>query len=147
MAAPIRAGVVKHRKGIDLVREGSDVGYTVGEGSRRGGSEPPDAPYRVEVWSDPPEAGGELLETISRSTVFAVSCAALKAAIRERPGKTLIHLNQRHRMTITQAPDPPLPEFRRPSLLKVRPQRKPLTGCRNGTSWSAPARRVAGADL
>ena len=78
---------MKHRKGIDLVRDGADVGYTVGEGSSRG-SEPPDAPYRVEVWTDPPEAGGTLLETISRSMVFAVSCAALKAAIRERPGKS-----------------------------------------------------------
>lgn len=72
---------MKHRRGIDLVREGAGVGYTVAEGSRRGGSEPTDAPYRVEVWSDPPEDGGQLLETISRSTVFAVSCAALKAAI------------------------------------------------------------------
>ncbi|MBP2486299.1 hypothetical protein JOH50_002026 [Rhizobium leguminosarum] len=26
---------MKHRKGIDLVRTGSGVGYTVGEGSRR----------------------------------------------------------------------------------------------------------------
>ena len=136
---------MKHRKGVDLVRDGADVGYTVGEGSRHGGSEPPDAPYRIEVWSDPPEAGGELLETISRSTVFAVSVAALKAAVRERPGKVLVHLNQRHRMTCERAPDQPLPEFQRPSLLKVRPQKKSLTGCRSGMFSSAPARRVAGA--
>lgn len=136
---------MKHRRGIDLVREGADVGYTVAEGSRRGGSEPPDAPYRVEVWSDPPESGGELLETISRSTVFAVSCAALKAAIRERPGKVLVHLNQRHRMTCERAPDPPVPECRRPSLLKVRPLKKRWIGCRSGMFLLAPARRVVGA--
>lgn len=123
MEAKVRAGVVKHPKGIDLVRDGADVGYTIGEGSRRGsGSEPPDAPYRVEVWSDPPEAGGTLLETISRSTVFAVSCAALRAAVRERPGKTLIHLNQRHRMTCERAPDPSVPECRRPPEWTGRPR-------------------------
>jgi hypothetical protein len=86
MEAPVRADAVKHRKGIDLVRDGT--GYTVSEGSRRGGSEPSDAPYRAEVWSHPPEAGSKLLETIARSTVFAVSCAALNAAARERPGKS-----------------------------------------------------------
>lgn len=133
---------MKHRRGIDLVRDGADVGYTVGEGSRRSGSEPPDAPYRIEVWSDPPEAGGELLETISRSTTFGVSIAALRAAVRERPGKVLIHLNQRHRMTCERAPDPPVPECRRPLHLRRRPLKKPLTGCRNGTSWSAPAQRA-----
>jgi len=138
---------VKHRKSIDLVRDGPDIGYTVGEGSRRGGSEPPDAPYRIEVWSDPPEAGGELLETISRSTSFGVSCAALKAAIRERPGKILMHLNQRHRMTITHAPDPPAPECRRPSLIQVRPLKKRSTSCRNGMSSSAPVQPVAEAAL
>ncbi|WP_080822431.1 hypothetical protein [Agrobacterium genomosp. 2] len=136
---------MKHRKGIDLVREGADVGYTVGEGSRRGGSEPPDAPYRIEVWSDPPEAGGELLETISRSTTFGVSCAALKAAVRERPGKTLIHLNQRHRMTCERAPDPPVPEYRRPSL-KVRPQKNDWIRYLNGMPSSAPVRAAVGAD-
>ncbi len=72
---------MKHRRGIDLIRDGADVGYTVGEGSRRGGSEPPEAPYRIEVWSDPPEAGGELLETISRSTTFGVSIAAMFASV------------------------------------------------------------------
>lgn len=113
---------MKHRRGIDLVRDGADVGYTVGEGSRQGGSEPPDAPYRVEVWTDAPESGGKLLETISRSTVFAVSCAALRAAVRERPGKTLIHVNQRHRMTCERAQDPPVPEYRRPLHLRRRPQ-------------------------
>jgi len=139
---------MKHRKGIDLVRDGADMGYTVGEGSRRGsGSEPPDAPYRIEVWSDPPEAGGELLEMISRSTTFGVSCAALKAAVRERPGKTLIHLNQRHRMTCERAPDPPVPECRRPLHLRRRPLRKHWTGYRSGMFLSAPARRVAGAAL
>ncbi len=123
---------MKHRKGIDLVREGSDVDYTVGEGSRRGGSEPPEAPYRVEVWSDAPEHGGKLLETISRATVFAVSVAALKAAIRERPGKTLIHLNMRHRMTCKRAPDPPLPELRRQLRVRGRSLKKPLIEFRNG---------------
>lgn len=52
---------MKHRKGIDLVR--SDVGYTVGEGSARTTPPSTEAGYRVEVWSEEPEAGGELLET------------------------------------------------------------------------------------
>lgn len=136
---------MKHRKGIDLVRDGSDVDYTVGEGSRRGGSEPPEAPYRVEVWSDAPEHGGKLLETISRATVFAVSVAALKAAIRARPGKTLIHLNMRHRMTCERAPDPPLPEWQRPHLRRVRSLKKPLIEFRNGMRLSAHVPRAAGA--
>lgn len=133
MAAPVRADFVKHRRGIDLVRDGTEAGYTVGEGNRRGGSEPPEAPYRVEVWSDAPEAGGTLLETISRSTVFTVSVAALRAAVRERPGKTLLHLNQRHRMTCERAPDPPVPEWQRPLLSRGRPRKKHWIGCRNGT--------------
>lgn len=136
---------MKHRRGLDLVRDGADAGYTVGEGSRRGGSQPPDAPYRVEVWSDPPESGGKLLETISRSTVFAVSVAALKAAIHERPGKVLVHLNQRHRMTIARAPDPPVPEFRRPLRLRGRPRKRLSTSCPSGTSSSAPVLHADGA--
>lgn len=136
---------MKHRRGIDLVGDGADVGYTVGEGSRRGGSEPPDAPYRIEVWSDPPEAGGELIETISRSTTFGVSIAALKAAVRERPGKVLIHLNQRHRMTCERAPDPPVPECRRPHLHRRRPLKRPSTRFRSGTLSSAPVRTAVGA--
>lgn len=65
--------------------------------------------YRVEIWSDPPEAGGEIIEVISLSTSFNVSCTALKAAIRERPGKYVVHLNGKHRMSCELAPDPPLP--------------------------------------
>lgn len=98
---------MKHRKSIDLVR--SDTGYTVSEGSARGGSGSSDGGYRIEVWTEPPEAGGELLETISRTTDFAVSCAAHNAAIRARPGKVLVHLNGRHRMSCEPAPDRPLP--------------------------------------
>ncbi|OHV83626.1 hypothetical protein LCM4573_05850 [Rhizobium sp. LCM 4573] len=113
---------MKHRRGIDLVRDGTDTGYTVGEGSGRGSSGSDSREhYRIEVWSDPPEAEGELLETISRSTDFAVSCAALRAAIRQRPGKVLIHLNGRHQMSADKAPDPPVPEFLRP-LGRRRPQ-------------------------
>ncbi len=114
---------MKHRRGIDLVR-GSDTGYTVGEGSRRGsaGSGSSDHTYRVEVWTEEPDAGGELLETISRSTDFSVSCAALKAAIRARPGKVLVHLNARHRMSCERAPDPPVPEFLRPPAPTGRPR-------------------------
>lgn len=98
---------MKHRKGIDLVR--SDVGYTVGEGSRA--TPPPtEAGYRVEVWNVEPDAGGEMLEIISSATDFSVSCAAWKAAIRARPGKVIIHLNGRHRMSCERAPDPPRPE-------------------------------------
>jgi hypothetical protein len=136
---------MKHRRGIDLVRDGADVGHTVGEGSRRGGSEPPEAPYRVEVWSESPEAGGELIETISRSTNFAVSCASLKAAIRARPGKVLVHLNARHRMSAERAPDPPVPEFRRPLQTRGRPQKTLSTSCRSGTFSSAPVLHVDGA--
>lgn len=97
---------MKHRRGIDLVRAGAEPGHTVGESSRRG-SGSTEYLYRVEVWSDPPEAGGELLETISQSTDYYVSCAALKAAIRQRPGKMLIHFNGRFKMSAEKAPDPP----------------------------------------
>ncbi|NKJ72709.1 hypothetical protein GFL38_10575 [Rhizobium leguminosarum bv. viciae] len=85
---------MKHRKGIDIVRTGADVGYTVSEGSRRGssGSGSTDHTYRVEVWTDEPEAGGELMETISRATDFSVSCA----------------------VSCERAPDPPLPQHLRP---------------------------------
>lgn len=97
---------LRQRKGIDLVRDNS--GYTVGDGSARGpGSS--EHTYRVEVWSEPPEAGGILLETISRATEFSVSTAAYKAAVRARPGKTLVHLNGHHRMSAELAPDPPIP--------------------------------------
>lgn len=135
---------MKHRRGIDFVREGADVGYTVGEGSRRGGSEPPDAPYRIEVWSDAPENSGTLLETISRSTVFAVSVAALKVAVRERPGKTLIHLNQRHRMTCERAPDPPHPEYQRPFRAWGRPLKRLSTRFRSGMRSLGRVRDAAG---
>ncbi|WP_427145164.1 hypothetical protein [Rhizobium pisi] len=99
---------MKHRKGIDLVR--SDVDYTVGQGSARPTPPSPEAGYRVQIWIDEPEAGGELLETISHATDFSVSCAALKASIRARPGKVVVHLNGRHRMSCERASDPPLPE-------------------------------------
>lgn len=111
-------------RGVDLVREGADIGYTFGEGSRRGsaGSDSKEHTYRVEVWSEPPESGGELLETISLSTDFAVSCAAHRAAIRQRPGKTLVHLNGRHRMSVEKAPDPPLPSPTWPTGRRGRPR-------------------------
>jgi len=113
---------MKHRKGIDLVREGIQPGYTVGEGSGRGVREPTDQTFRIEVWDEPPESGGSLIETISRSTDFSVSCASLKAAVRARPGKVLIHLNGRYRMSCDRAPDPPLPERQRPPERAGRPQ-------------------------
>lgn len=114
---------MKHRRGIDLVREGTDVGYTVSEGSRRGssGSDLTEHTYRIEVWNDEQEGGGELLEAISRSTDHSVSCAAYQAAVRCRPGKVLVHLNGRHRMSVERAPDPPLPEHLRP-LGRRRPR-------------------------
>lgn len=109
LEAEVRAVVMKHRHGIDLVG-GQDTGYTVGEGRARssGSSE---HIYRIEVWSDPPEAGGDLLETISRATDFAVSMSAYREAARQRPGKYLVHLNGRFRMGCEKAPDPPLPLF------------------------------------
>lgn len=98
-----------HRRGIDLVCVELLLAPTVPE-------EPSEHTYRVEVWSDPPEDGGELLETISRCTDHSVSCAAYQAAIRQRPGKVLIHRNGRHKMSAEVAPDPPLPLQRgRPS--------------------------------
>lgn len=105
---------MKHRKGIDLVREGSSGGA----------KEPTDQTFRVEVWSEPPEAGGSLIEIISRSTDFSVSCASLKAAMRARPGKVMIHLNGRFRMSVDKAPDPPLPERQRPPERAGRPLSK-----------------------
>lgn len=65
--------------------------------------------FRVEVWDDPPEAGGSIIEVIASSTSFAVSTAVLKAAVRERPGKYIVHMNGRNRMTCVLAPDPPVP--------------------------------------
>jgi len=65
--------------------------------------------YCIEIWDEPPEAGGELIEVIASSSSFAVSCAALKVAIRERPGKYVAHMNGRHRMSCELAPDPPEP--------------------------------------
>lgn len=129
---------MKHRKGIDLVK--SDVGYTVGDGSARPDGTAIEDGYRVEVWSDEPEAGGELVEVISRATDFSVSCAALRAAIRARPGKVLVHINGRYRMSAERAPDPPLPESQRPLLNGGRPvpvRRRwtsPWVGSSSGTS-------------
>ncbi|PZU79047.1 MAG: hypothetical protein DI546_01680 [Rhizobium sp.] len=115
---------MKHRRGISLVGDVTTTGYTVGEGSRRGSgsSGSTEHTYRVDVWTDEPEAGGQLLETISRSTDFAVSCAALRAAVHARPGKVLVHLNDRHRMSAERAPDPPIPEFLRPPARMGRPR-------------------------
>ncbi|AYG76796.1 hypothetical protein QDY28_25130 [Rhizobium sp. BR 362] len=94
---------MRHRKGIQLVRSEDDVQYTA--------PEPPGTghPYRIEVWDDPPESGGSIVEVIASSTSFPVSVAALKAAIRERPGKYIVHMNGRHRMSCELAPDPPAP--------------------------------------
>ncbi|KQV82112.1 hypothetical protein ASC90_23650 [Rhizobium sp. Root1220] len=112
---------MKHRRGVDLVREGSDAGHTVGEGSRRGSSGSEYA-YRIEVWTDEPESGGFLIETISRATDHSVSCAAYGAAVRQRPGKVLVHLNGRNRMSAERAPDPPVPEYMRPPERTGRPR-------------------------
>lgn len=65
--------------------------------------------YRIEVWDEPPDAGGEMIEIIASASTFAVSVAALSAAVRERPGKYLIHRNGRHQMSCQLAPDPPEP--------------------------------------
>jgi len=65
--------------------------------------------FRVEVWDEPPEAGGSIIEVISSSSSFPVSAAACKAALRERPGKYIVHMNGRNRMTCELAPDPPEP--------------------------------------
>jgi len=97
---------MKHRKGIDLVRDGN--GVTVGDGSA-GGNGSLEHSYRIEVWSEVPEVGGKLLETISRATDFSVSVASYGAAVKARPGKVLIHLNGRHRMSCERSPDHPLP--------------------------------------
>ncbi len=110
---------MKHRRGIDLVGENGGIGNTLGGGSRRS---TPEQAYRVEVWTAEPGSGGILVETISRSTDFAVSCAALKAAVRARPGKVLVHMNARYHMSCERAPDPPLPELQRPRQLMAGPR-------------------------
>mgnify|MGYP003680095086 CR=1 FL=1 len=121
---------MKHRKGIDLVR--GDVGSNAGEGSARS-DRSDDSGYRIEVWSAEPEAGGALIEVISRATDFSVSCASLDAALRARPGRVLVHINGRYRMSCERAPDSPRPESLRPS----RERRRPISrwvSLKNGTS-------------
>lgn len=82
---------MKHGRGINLIAENvNDPALTPERSSHA---------YRVEVWSEPPEAGREIIELIASSTNFNVSCAALRAAIHERPGKHLVHMNGRHRMS------------------------------------------------
>lgn len=125
---------MKHRRGINLVGEGN-TGYTVGDGSARSDGTVTENGYRVEVWSAEPEAGGEMIEVISRATDFDVSCAALRAAFRARPGKVLVHINGRYRMTIERAPDPPLPERLRPLPNSGRPHGQ-ITTSRLGNSRS-----------
>lgn len=93
---------MKHSRGINLV---ADDDFRVPAPEPEGTYHA----YRVEIWSEPPEAGGEIIEVIALSTSFNVSCAALKAAIRERPGKYVVHLNGKHRMSCELAPDPPAP--------------------------------------
>ncbi|RVM58885.1 hypothetical protein CN128_07500 [Sinorhizobium meliloti] len=139
---------MKHRRGIDLVDEG-DTGYTVGDGSARPDRTVTENGYRVEVWSDEPEADGELVEVISRATDFSVSCAALKAAIRQRPGKVLVHINGRYRMSAERAPDPPLPERLRPPVNNGRPTpvrrrwTSPWVSSSSGTSSAGDVPAVA----
>lgn len=97
---------MKHRKSIDLVRD--YIRPTVGEGGA-GDWGPTEHLFRIEVWDDAPEAGGRLLETVSKSTDFNVSMSAFNEALRQRPGKYLVHLNGRHRMSGEKAQKPPLP--------------------------------------
>lgn len=106
----------RRRKGIDLVRTSDAVSLTSDDSTSL------EHTYRVEVWSEPPEAGGEILETISRATDFSVSMAAYRAALRARPGKTLVHLNGPHRMSAEKAQDPPVPEFLRSPMRRERPR-------------------------
>lgn len=99
---------MKHRRGITLLSDHLQV--------VSGGGTPPRTEhlYRVEVWTDAPESGGEQLETISRCTDFEVSMSAWRTALRRRPGKVLIHLNGSQRMACQLAEDPPPPlEFGR----------------------------------
>lgn len=93
---------MRHGKGFDLVRKGDLV-------SRPQEHSEHIHLYRIEVWDEPPEAGGEMLEIIASAATFAVSIAAFHAAVRERPGKHIIHMNGRHRMSCQLAPDPPVP--------------------------------------
>ncbi|PTV70217.1 hypothetical protein [Agrobacterium pusense] len=79
--------------------------------------------FRIEVWDDPPDAGGELIEVIASSSSFPVSSAALKVAIRERPGKYIVHMNGRHRMSCELAPDPP--ELLKPPKVRTGPDPYP----------------------
>ncbi|MEI3807604.1 hypothetical protein V6R85_24080 [Agrobacterium sp. CCNWLW32] len=88
--------------------------------------------YRVEVWDDPPDGGGSIIEVISSSSSFAVSIAACKAAIRERPGKYIVHMNGQNRMTCELAPDPPVPL----TPPKVRTGPDPFPEVLNDPKWT-----------
>lgn len=54
------------------------------------------------------------------------------AAIRERPGKYIVHMNGRHRMSCELAPDPPIPLEPRP--IKVGPD--PYPEILNDPKWT-----------
>src|SRR5690606_32183983 len=62
--------------------------------------------FRVEVWDDPPDAGGSIIEVISSSSSFAVSIAAYKAALRGRAGEYWRHMSGGSRMTCGLAHEP-----------------------------------------
>lgn len=51
--------------------------------------------FRVEVWD---REGGSLLEVVNRCSDFFVSNAAYRQAVRRRPGRLLVHVNNGHVM-------------------------------------------------
>ena len=65
--------------------------------------------FFVEMWSDMPDAGGRRVETVNISPDNLISHAAFQEALRQRPGKVLVHFNGRHEMTAQRAPDKPPP--------------------------------------
>ena len=107
--------LMKHGRGIDLARLDGVTAIT---------------PVAVEIagrclsrrsWTKPFGDGGVLLETISSSSDFQVSVAAFAAALRQRPGKYLVHVNGPSPMRSELAPDPPRPERDR-SQMRARPE-------------------------
>jgi hypothetical protein len=78
----------------------------------------PEDNFRIEVWTAAQSDGGVLLETISRSGDFQISNAAHADVSVRRPGKFIVHLNQRHVMSAVYAPlraPPPTPPTEPPA--------------------------------
>lgn len=68
----------------------------------------PEDNYRIEVWD---RQGGQLIETVCRSSSNHIIAAAWKEALNHYPGRFLIQYNDRHptaRATLPEANPPPI---------------------------------------